>query len=268
MTVRPLARQRRHTFYFLQTIRGFSPVFLDTDVDMTRVQQVREAARDSGRRYSAVACVILAAARALAAHPQANAAILGTLRPRIVTYDHVDVKVALDKRLDGERVVLSALLKGAQAAGLDEIQRQLEHYREGDADDMPEFAPVRRLQRLPVAVGSRAFRRVVRPLPARHQVMGTLAVSSLGHRPVDGFHSVGGTTITLGLGQIAERPVVRDGQVVPAPVMRLNLAFDHRVVDGAEAADLLADIKTRIEEFHHPLTPGTDGRAAALEDAV
>ncbi|MFH9863059.1 2-oxo acid dehydrogenase subunit E2 [Streptomyces sp. NPDC017202] len=268
MTVRPLARQRRHTFYFLQTIRGFSPVFLDTDVDMTRVQQVREAARDGGRRYSAVACVILAAARALAAHPQANAAILGTLRPRIVAYDHVDVKVALDKTLDGERVVLSALLKGADAAGLDEIQEQLEHYRQGDADAMPEFAPVRRLQRLPVPVGSRAFRRVVRPLSGRHQVMGTLAVSSLGHRPVDGFHSVGGTTITLGLGQIAERPVVRDGRVVSAPVMRLNLAFDHRVVDGAEAADLLSDIRTGLEDFRHPSAQDTDGRAAALEDAV
>jgi pyruvate/2-oxoglutarate dehydrogenase complex dihydrolipoamide acyltransferase (E2) component len=268
VTVRPLARQRRHTFYFLQTIRGFAPVFLDTDVDMTLVQEARKAARDSGRRYSAVACTILAAARALAAHPHANAAILGTLRPRIVTYEHVDVKVALDKTLDGERVVLSALLKGVDTADLDEIQAQLEHYRGGDADDMPEFAPVRRLQRLPVPLGSRAFRRVVRPLSGRHRVMGTLAVSSLGHRPVNGFHSVGGTTVTLGLGQIAERPVVRAGQVVSAPVMRLNLAFDHRVVDGAEAADLLSDIKTGIEEFQDPLVHSADGPAMSLGDAV
>jgi hypothetical protein len=31
--------------------------------------------------------------------------------------------------------------------------------------------------------------------------------------------------------------------------MRLNLAFDHRVIDGAEAADVLADIKAGLEAF-------------------
>lgn len=256
MTIRPLVRQRRHTFYFLRTIRGFAPVFLDTDVDMSRVQELREAARESGRRYSPVAVTILAAARALAAHPRANAALHGVLRPRIETYDGVDVKVALDKTLDGERVVLSAVLRDAHVADLDEIQAKLGHYRGGDAGQMPEFAPVRRLQQLPTLLGSLLFRRTARPPAGRRRVMGTLAVSSLSHRPVNGFHSVGGTTITLGLGQITDRPVVRDGRVVIAPVMRLNLAFDHRVVDGAEAADLLADIKLAVEEFRLPVVHG------------
>ena len=261
--IAPLTRRRRHTFYFLRSIRDFAPVFLDTEVDMSRVQEIRAAAAADGRRYSAVACTVLAAARALAAHPQANAAILGTLRPRLVGYDFVDVKVALDKTLDGERVVLAALIRGADTAELDQIQAELDRYRAGDANVMPEFAPLRRLQQLPVALGYTLFRRIVRPLAGRHRLMGTLAVSSLGHRPVDGFHSVGGTTITLGLGQIAERPVVRAGQVVAAPVMRLNLAFDHRVVDGAEAADLLADIKAGLEEFRLP----AEDRAEHLGDA-
>jgi len=264
MSIRPLTRQRRHTYYFLRTIRGFSPVFLDTDVDMTRVQQLREAAEESGRRYSAVAVAILAAARALAAHPRANAALHGILRPRIQTYDGVDVKVALDKTLDGERVVLSAVLRGADAADLDEIQAQLAHHRTGDAGRMPEFAPVRRLQQLPVWLGSLLFWRTVRPPAGRRRVMGTLAVSSLGHRPVNGFHSVGGTTITLGLGRITDRPVARDGQVAIAPVMRLNLAFDHRVVDGAEAADLLADIKAALEDFELPVVHGAEDRSVSL----
>ncbi|GAA3012305.1 2-oxo acid dehydrogenase subunit E2 [Kitasatospora sp. NPDC127116] len=267
MSIGPLVRQRRHTYYFLRAIRGFAPVFLDTDVDMSRVQQVREAARESGRRYSAVAVVVQAAARALAAHPRANAALHGVLRPRIETYDRVDVKVALDKTLDGERAVLSAVLPDADRADLDEIQTWLAHYRDGDPARMAEFAPVRRLQRLPVPLGALLFRRALRPPAGRRRIMGTLAVSSLGHRPVDGFHSVGGTTITLGLGRITDRPVVRDGRVVIAPVLRVNLAFDHRVVDGAEAADLLADIKSALEDFQVPAAlrrsdPTGSGRGA------
>ncbi|MEU4746675.1 2-oxo acid dehydrogenase subunit E2, partial [Actinosynnema sp. NPDC023658] len=89
----------------------------------------------------------------------------------------------------------------------------------------------------------------LRSLTRRPGLLGTFAVTSLGHRPVDGFHSVGGTTITLGLGRTADRPVVRDGVVAVAPVMRLNLAFDHRVVDGAEAADVLAEIRAGLQGF-------------------
>ncbi|MCM3884051.1 2-oxo acid dehydrogenase subunit E2 [Frankia sp. R82] len=81
----------------------------------------------------------------------------------------------------------------------------------------------------------RKFAQAARLLPKRGFVMGTFAVTSLGHRAADGFHSVGGTTITLGIGRVLDRPVVRAGVVGAAPLMRLNLAFDHRVIDGAEA---------------------------------
>jgi pyruvate/2-oxoglutarate dehydrogenase complex dihydrolipoamide acyltransferase (E2) component len=66
---------------------------------------------------------------------------------------------------------------------------------------------------------------------------------------VEAFRSVGGTTITLGLGATADRPAVRDGRVVVAPVLPLSLAFDHRVIDGAEAADVLAEIEEGLESF-------------------
>jgi pyruvate/2-oxoglutarate dehydrogenase complex dihydrolipoamide acyltransferase (E2) component len=85
--------------------------------------------------------------------------------------------------------------------------------------------------------------------------MGTFALSSLGHRPVDDFYSVGGTTITLGLGRIADRPVARNGTVEIAPVARLSLTFDHRVVDGAEAADVLADLVAGLEDFNGAAVP-------------
>ena len=41
----------------------------------------------------------------------------------------------------------------------------------------------------------------------------------------------------LSVGRIAERPVVRDGKVASAPIGYVSVTFDHRVVDGARAAE-------------------------------
>ncbi|MBT2210879.1 2-oxo acid dehydrogenase subunit E2 [Actinomadura sp. NEAU-AAG7] len=249
MKEQPLARQRRHTLYLLKEIRAFSPVFLDTEVDMTRVRAHRTAAGDGGRRYSIVSYVLHTAARVLVKHPDANAAVRGRFGLRVARYPSVHGKLTLDRTMGGQRIVLAALLPNLDTASLDGIQDRVDHYREGDPEQMPEFAGVRALHKLPWSVGLRGWRRAVRPLPARAGLLGTLSVTSLGHRPVDGFHSVGGTTVTLGVGRITDRPAARDGQVVIAPTMRLNLAFDHRVIDGAEAADVLAEIKDGLETF-------------------
>jgi pyruvate/2-oxoglutarate dehydrogenase complex dihydrolipoamide acyltransferase (E2) component len=249
MTGQAIARERWHTLLFLREVSNFAPVFLDTEVDMTAVRQHRAGLVDRGQRVSTVCYVLWCAARVLAAHPAANSAIIGRLRPKVAAYSSVDGKITLDKTLKGQRIVLSAVLPGLHEASLADIQRQVEHYRDGEPAVMPEFAGVRALHRLPWPARTPAFRATVRPLRRRAAMLGTFAVTSLGHRPVDGFHSVGGTTVTFGLGQVAERAVVRHGRVEVAPVMRLNLAFDHRVIDGAEAADVLAETKDRLEQF-------------------
>ena len=123
---------------------------------------------------------------------------------------------------------------------------------------MEEFDRVRRLQQLPRLVGAAAFRSAAHSPGRRPGILGTLAVTSLGHGVVDGFHSNGGTTITLGLGRVAPRPVVRAGRVTVAPVMRLSLAFDHRVIDGAEAADVLGDLAAALTGFVADATPAGD----------
>ncbi|MFI9162275.1 2-oxo acid dehydrogenase subunit E2 [Kitasatospora aureofaciens] len=256
--VRPFPRQRRHTLRFLEFARGFSPVFLDTEVDLTAVRDHRTAAAEAGRHYSWVSYLLHTTGRVLAAHPEANAALHGRLRPRLAHYDSVDAKLALDKRLDGRRVVLSALLPDVQSATLAQIQAQVDHYRDGDPHTMPEFAGTRALQRLPWPLGAAAFAAGTGPLRHRRRRMGTVAISSLGHRAVDGFHSVGGTTVTLGAGRVADRPVVRDGRLAVAPVMRLSLAFDHRVIDGAEAADVLTELRDGLQEFAEQPDAGPD----------
>lgn len=47
----------------------------------------------------------------------------------------------------------------------------------------------------------------------------------------------------LGIGRIAEKPVVKDGEIVAAPMLALSLVFDHRIMDGATAQHALNHIK-------------------------
>jgi len=47
----------------------------------------------------------------------------------------------------------------------------------------------------------------------------------------------------LGVGRITEKPIMRDGEIVPGQVMALSLSFDHRIVDGALAQRFVNDIK-------------------------
>lgn len=252
MRTERLAPERRHTLYFLREIRAIAPVFLDTEVDMSAVLRHRSGGhRSADEKYSLVTYVLYTAARVLAAHPQANAAISRRGYPRLARYPSVNGKFTLDKTLNGERIVLSAVLPNLHESTLEEIQRQVAHYRDGDPATMPEFRAARLLHRLPWPIGGLLFRLGVRPLSRRASMLGTFAVTSLGHRPVDGFYSVGGTTLTLGLGRIADRPVVRDRQVMIAPLMRVTLAFDHRVIDGAEAADVLTDLKDALEGWEY-----------------
>ncbi|WP_163530306.1 dihydrolipoamide acetyltransferase family protein [Halobacillus ihumii] len=52
----------------------------------------------------------------------------------------------------------------------------------------------------------------------------------------------------LGIGRIAEKPVVRDGEVVVAPVLAISLSFDHRMIDGATAQHAMNNIKRLLND--------------------
>ncbi|GLZ40811.1 2-oxo acid dehydrogenase subunit E2 [Actinokineospora sp. NBRC 105648] len=240
----PVPVQRRHTLLFLDQVRDFAPVFLDTEVDATAIVAARARAAAAGERRSVVSFVVHAAAGVLAKHPEANSAIQSG---ELATFDTVSAKVTLDKRLGGQRVVLATVLPDLAAASLADIQAQIDDAIAADPDTDPRFAGIRALAALPADEARARFAESAADLALRPRITGTFSVTSLGHRAVDGFHSVGGTTVTLGVGRVVDRPVVRDGAVVVAPVLRLSLTFDHRVIDGAEAADVLTEIKDALE---------------------
>ncbi len=52
----------------------------------------------------------------------------------------------------------------------------------------------------------------------------------------------------LGVGRIAEKPVVKNGEIVVAPVLALSLSFDHRMIDGATAQNALNQIKRLLND--------------------
>jgi len=81
----------------------------------------------------------------------------------------------------------------------------------------------------------------------------TITVTSLGplggvsHFPVINHPEVG----IVGPNKIIEKPVVRDGQITVRKIMNISSAFDHRVVDGWDAAEFIQKLKLMLE---HPAT--------------
>ncbi|SNT09693.1 pyruvate dehydrogenase E2 component (dihydrolipoamide acetyltransferase) [Anaerovirgula multivorans] len=80
---------------------------------------------------------------------------------------------------------------------------------------------------------------------------GTFTISNLGNYDVDGFTPIINLpeSAILGVGRIVRKPVVNENdEIVPASMMTLSLSFDHRVADGALAAQLLKMIKDYLED--------------------
>ena len=78
----------------------------------------------------------------------------------------------------------------------------------------------------------------------------TITVTSLGAlgglaaTPVINYPEVA----IVGVNRIAERPVVRDGQIVIRKMMNLSSSFDHRIVDGWAAAEFIRRVKRDLEQ--------------------
>ena len=78
---------------------------------------------------------------------------------------------------------------------------------------------------------------------------GTFTVSNLGMYPIEEFAAVINPpqAAVLAVGAVAERAVVRDGELTARPMMRVTLSSDHRVIDGAEAAQFMKTLKEMLE---------------------
>jgi pyruvate/2-oxoglutarate dehydrogenase complex dihydrolipoamide acyltransferase (E2) component len=162
-----------------------------------------------------VATLLRVCALSLKEFPELNARFDGDA---IVYLDHYDLGVAVQT----EAGLVVPVVRGCDRRSVDEL----------DAD-------VRRL-----AEGARAGTLAAEELRgSTFTVTSAGKVAGLFQTPIVNHPEVA----ILSLGRIADRAVVRDGQVAVAPVGYVALTFDHRVVDGARAAAFGLDVIRRLE---------------------
>ncbi|ALG81777.1 2-oxo acid dehydrogenase subunit E2 [Halanaeroarchaeum sulfurireducens] len=90
---------------------------------------------------------------------------------------------------------------------------------------------------------------------------GTFTVSNLGHLGVEAFNPIINPPqiAILGVDALSERVRMVDGEATAQPMLPLDLSFDHRVVDGADAARFMAALVERLENPWSLLVGAGDG---------
>ncbi len=111
------------------------------------------------------------------------------------------------------------------------------------------FANEQSLQQIGVSVKDLAGKARNKKLTPGDMEGSTFTVSNLGMFGIDTFTSIINqpNSAILSVGNIVEKPVVKNGQIVVGNTMKLSLACDHRTVDGATGAQFLQTLKGYIE---------------------
>jgi pyruvate dehydrogenase E2 component (dihydrolipoamide acetyltransferase) len=162
-----------------------------------------------------VPTVLKATALSLAEFPELNARLEGE---EIVYLERYDLGVAV--QTDAGLVV--PVVRGCDAASVEELDAEVR--RLADAAGAGSLKPEELRGSTFTITSAGKF--------------GGLFVTPLIHHPEVGI---------LGVHRIAERPVVREGEVAVRPVGNVSVTFDHRVVDGKRAAEFALAVIARVE---------------------
>jgi pyruvate dehydrogenase E2 component (dihydrolipoamide acetyltransferase) len=212
----PLSRMRsaiaRTTVASWQSIPHF---YLTREIEMEKVEEAIRGLKNRGERVSLNALILAAAATALTTYPALNSAYA---EGNLVSYPDVNLcfAVAVD---DGLQM---PVIRGAAGKGVRELtaesSRLADRARQGG-------------------------------LTAAEISGGSFSVSNLGMYGVDTLASIimPGQAAILGIGRVADRPLVRNGEIQPARLMTVTLSCDHRVVDGVTAAAFLGEFGRLLE---------------------
>ena len=192
------------------------------DADVTELWTLRErerkAAKDKGIHLTFLPFFMKAVQHALASHPMLNASV-DEQAEEIVVKKYINIGVAVDTP-DG---LMVSVVKNVNKKTILELAAELQE------------------------LGKKA---VDRKITLDELKGSTFTISNYG--------SYGGTYATpiinypdvaiLGTGKIMEKPWVKDGQIVVRKILPLSLTFDHRVIDGSQAALFLTRIIRYLED--------------------
>lgn len=217
----PLSGMRRTIARRLTESKQTVPHFyLTIDTEIDELLSLRRRLNDKSEvKISVNDFVIRAVALALKKVPTANASYDES---GMMYYEHADISVAVAT----PNGLITPIVKQAESKGLTQI-----------ASEMKDLAARARDGKLK---------------PEEYQG-GTFSISNLGMYGIRQFEAVinppQGCILAIGMGE--QRPVVKNGQIVPATVMTCTLSVDHRAVDGAVGAEFLQAFKGFIDD---PLT--------------
>ncbi|NJB86144.1 pyruvate dehydrogenase E2 component (dihydrolipoamide acetyltransferase) [Lewinella marina] len=112
------------------------------------------------------------------------------------------------------------------------------------------YANMKSLSQINTEVKELAGRAKNKKLSQDEMTGNTFTISNLGMFGIEEFTAIINPpdACILAVGGINDKPVVRDGEVVPGKIMKVTLSSDHRVVDGASAAGFLNDVKATLED--------------------
>jgi pyruvate dehydrogenase E2 component (dihydrolipoamide acetyltransferase) len=233
----PLSNMRRVIAQRLSESKSTIPhyqVTVDVDMDalLTLRGQLNEQLASQGVKLSVNDFLVRACALAMHKHPYVNArwaakpASHGQIDPVIeyVADVNVGIAIALPVNEDGSGGgLVVATIRNADQAGLRTISSQSKQLSEK----------------------ARA-----KGLSPQEMSDSTFTISNLGMFGVSHFNAIINppNVAILAVGAALDKPVVRDGKVVPGKVMSMTMSSDHRVVDGAMAAQYLATVKDLLEK--------------------
>jgi pyruvate dehydrogenase E2 component (dihydrolipoamide acetyltransferase) len=212
----------------LEAVQSQAQLTTVVEVDVTRVAQLRAKAKQSfaareGAKLTFLPFFTLAAVEALKAYPKINATI-DTEKGEITYHGSENVGIAVDT----ERGLVVPVIKNAGDLNLAGIARQIQD------------------------LGARTRANKVTPdelSGGTFNITNTGSGGSLMDTPIVPL----GHAAILGTGTITKRPVVvtdADGNesIAVRSMAYIFLSYDHRLVDGADAARFLTAIKNRVEE--------------------
>jgi pyruvate dehydrogenase E2 component (dihydrolipoamide acetyltransferase) len=220
----PFSRMRRAIARAMTDSKpGVPHIYITSEIDMAEVMKLRKQINDSGAsdvKISVNDMVVKAVAKALVKFPQVNSSYTAGAdnQPGVIRHPQVNVSVAVAIEDGLTAPVVRDADKKSLGAIAAEIRELAGRAREGKSKQTD-------------LEGA------------------TFQVSNLGMFDVVDFVSI--ITVpqaaSLSVGAVRQTPVVRDGEIVVGEMMYVTLSVDHRVADGATAAQYLQELKRLLQ---------------------